>query len=239
MGTIRAPPALPTGVPLNAKPPARTAPSTPPRSLRLPGHIKTCYARLLTQRKACPTAAQNGGSACVLLDSACYAAPRCRPASPRGWPSIQHRLDWSAGDPWPLGQVHVGTVPSGGTGASCRSWRRYMWFTALGTRMTLWATSQRGGELVRSAAGNTPAQVVMAPGGPACSRIVSIRAMTDVRDDDGVSVLSDLVAVCPGGLPPRGGPLMRSGDPSHIPVRAPVVPGSGSRVSDQSSKKAV
>ena len=29
-----------------------------------------------------PPTAQNGGSACVLLDSACYAAPRYRPAAP-------------------------------------------------------------------------------------------------------------------------------------------------------------
>jgi hypothetical protein len=37
----------------------------------------------------------------------------------------------------------------------------------------------------------------------------------------------------------RGGPVIRSGDPSRTPMRAPVVPGCGSRVSDQCSKKAI
>ena len=37
----------------------------------------------------------------------------------------------------------------------------------------------------------------MAPGGPACLRTVSIRAMTDVQDDDGASVLSDPIANTP------------------------------------------
>jgi hypothetical protein len=39
---------------------------------------------------------------------------------------------------------------------------------------------RRDGELVRSAAGNSPADVVMAPGGPACLRPVSIGAIRDV-----------------------------------------------------------
>lgn len=47
---------------------------------------------------------------------------------------------------------------------------------------------------MRSAADKTPAEVIMAPGGPACLRTVSIRAMRDVQDDDGASVLSDPVA---------------------------------------------
>jgi hypothetical protein len=50
---------------------------------------------------------------------------------------------------------------------------------------------------LRSAAGNTPAEVIMAPGGPACLRTVSIRAMRDVQDDDGASVQSDPVANTP------------------------------------------
>ena len=44
-------------------------------------------------------AAQNGGSARVLLDSARHSASRRRSASPRGQPPIQRRLDRSAGGP--------------------------------------------------------------------------------------------------------------------------------------------
>jgi len=73
-----------------------------------------------------------------------------------------------------------------------------MRFTALGDAHDAASHhSSATAELSRSAAGNSPAEVIMAPGGPACLRTVSIRAMRDVQDDDGASVLIDPVANTP------------------------------------------
>ena len=96
------------------------------------------------------------------------------------------------------GQVHVETVPSGGTGHimlelardRCGSPRS-------GRARRCEPPAQRDGELLRSAAGNCPSQAVMAPGGPARLGTVSIRAMRDVQDDDGASILIDPVANTP------------------------------------------
>jgi hypothetical protein len=80
---------------------------------------------------------------------------------------------------------------------------------------------------LRSAAGNAPAEVIMAPGGPACLRTVSIRAMRDVQDDDGANVLSDPVANTP--VRPAAGRILpgilipqQVADAVRVPSSGPV-----------------
>ena len=57
-----------------------------------------------TVGKPTKTNVHNGGSACVLPDSARHSASHRRSATPRGQPSIQRRLDWSARGTWVAGR---------------------------------------------------------------------------------------------------------------------------------------
>src|SRR6266487_1765306 len=86
------------------RPPAFPPCTRPPNTQQQPGTQigRICAAAAISRLP--PPKVHNGGSARVLPERARHSASHRRSASSRGRPSIQRRLDWSAGGPWVAGR---------------------------------------------------------------------------------------------------------------------------------------